>query len=277
MVVCPRPRLGWVEMAVGFPEGPSYPGHSPFIFSLCCHLTAEGQPTASSNSVACFLFLSSLARLRLLILILLLMSGNVHANPGPIFHCSVCAGNETWRGKSNVMLHLLQMGLSKVLTTFPLQIQNSWQFSLSDLPLCCVPTCNTVTPSSDSSDRYTSTAQSGPPLLMLHCRPILVFKLLIPRLPILYLLPLPPHHRPTLLVVLLRLLLPLPRTLAGFFNGMLEVFEPGALNYFTFFCPILLILSVFRNAILNIFLFPNSWILCSAFRSHLLPVWHSLS
>ena len=24
----PRPRLGWVEMAVGLPEGPSYPGHS---------------------------------------------------------------------------------------------------------------------------------------------------------------------------------------------------------------------------------------------------------
>ena len=25
----PRPRLGWVKMAVGLPEGPSYPGHSP--------------------------------------------------------------------------------------------------------------------------------------------------------------------------------------------------------------------------------------------------------
>ena len=34
----PRPRLGWVEMAVGLPEGPSYPGHSSFIFSLCCSL-----------------------------------------------------------------------------------------------------------------------------------------------------------------------------------------------------------------------------------------------
>ena len=31
---------------------------------------------------------------------LLLMSGNVHPNPGPIFPCSVCAGNVTWRGKS---------------------------------------------------------------------------------------------------------------------------------------------------------------------------------
>ena len=43
----------------------------------------------------------TLALLRLLlILLLLLMSGNVHPSPGPIFPCSVCAGNVTWRGKS---------------------------------------------------------------------------------------------------------------------------------------------------------------------------------
>ena len=60
------------------------------------------------------------------------------------------------------MLHLLQMGPSKVLTTFLLQIQNSWQLSLLELAPCCVPTCNTVTPSSDSSDMYTFTVQSGP-------------------------------------------------------------------------------------------------------------------
>ena len=45
---------------------------------------------------------------------------------------------------------------------------------------------------------------------MLHSRPILVLKLLIPRWPFLYLLPLPPHHRPLLLAVLLRLLLLFP-------------------------------------------------------------------
>ena len=44
---------------------------------------------------------------------------------------------------------------------------------------------------------------------MLHFRPTLVFKLIIPRRPILYLLPLPPHHRPLLLAILLRLLPPL--------------------------------------------------------------------
>ena len=28
----PRPRLGWIEMAVGLSEGPSYPRHSPLFF-----------------------------------------------------------------------------------------------------------------------------------------------------------------------------------------------------------------------------------------------------
>ena len=43
---------------------------------------------------------------------------------------------------------------------------------------------------------------------MLHSRPTPVFKFLIPLLPILYLLPLPPHHRSLLLAVLLCLLSP---------------------------------------------------------------------
>ena len=105
------------------------------------------------------------------------------------------------------MLRLLQMGLSKVLTTFLIQIQSSWQLSLLELPLCC----NTVTPpSSNSSGMYTSTVESGPPLLMLHSRPTLDSKPLIPHLPILYLLPLHSHHRPSLLAILLHLLPSLP-------------------------------------------------------------------
>ena len=56
------------------------------------------------------------------------------------------------------MLRLLQMGPSKVLTTLFIQIQSSWQLLLLELPPCR----NTVTPSSDSSDMYTSTVQSGP-------------------------------------------------------------------------------------------------------------------
>ena len=250
----PQPRLGWVEMAVGLPEGPSYPGHSPFIFSLCCPLNDRRRVAHSIFEIGRLfsLFLLScltLALLRLLILLLLLMSGNVHPNPGPIFPRSVCAGNVTWQGKSVqccacskwVHLRCSQLSLSNFRA---LGSSHSWS---------CPPCHNTVTPpSSDSSGTYTSTVESGPPLLMLHSCPTLVSKPLILHLPILYLLPLPSHHRPLLLAILLHLLSPLlPLNLSGFFNGMLEVFEPGALNYFTFFRPILSALSAFRNAILT--------------------------
>ena len=43
----------------------------------------------------------------------------------------------------------------------------------------------------------------------------------------------------------------LPLTFSGFSNGMLEVFEPGELNYSTFSRPILLTSSAFRKPILT--------------------------
>ena len=87
---------------------------------------------------------------------------------------------------------------------------------------------------------------------MLHSRATPVSKPPIPHLPILYLLPLPLHHRPLLFAIFLRLLPPLlALTLSGFFNGMLEVSVPGALNYFIFYRPIQLILSASRNPILT--------------------------
>ena len=87
---------------------------------------------------------------------------------------------------------------------------------------------------------------------MLHSHPTLISKPLIPHLPILYLLPLPLHLRPLLLAILLCLLPPLlPLTLSGFFNGMLEISEPGALNYFIFSCPTLSTLAASRNPILT--------------------------
>ena len=87
------------------------------------------------------------------------MSGNVHPNPGPIFPCSVCTGNMTWRSRSVlcctcskwVHLRCSQLSFSKFR---PLGSSHSWS---------CPPCRNTVTPSSDSSDMYTSTVQSGPP------------------------------------------------------------------------------------------------------------------
>ena len=195
-------------------QGSQLPRALPFIFSPCCPLSNRRRAARSffkigrqSSVFSC----SSLSCLLLLIFLLLLMSGNVHPNPGPIFSCSVCAENVTWRGKSVqcftcsnwIHLRYLQLSLSKFRT---LDSFHSWGFAP-----CCVPTRNTVTLSSDSSDTYTSTVQSGPHLLILHFRPTPVFKLLISRRPILYLLlPLPPHHRPLLLAVLLRFLLPLP-------------------------------------------------------------------
>ena len=103
---------------------------------------------------------------------------------------------------------------------------------------------------------YTFTVQSSPSSAN-TALPILVFKSLIPRRPTQYLFPLHPHHRPLLLAVLHRLLPCLPPSLSGLFNGMLEVFEPEALNYFTFFRPILLTLSVSRNPILTHLPFPG--------------------
>ena len=86
---------------------------------------------------------------------------------------------------------------------------------------------------------------------MQHSRPIFVFKLHIHLLSILFLLPLLPHHCLLFQVVLLRLLLPLPPTPTGLFNGMLEVSKPEALNCYVFFRPILLTLSVSRKTVLT--------------------------
>ena len=146
------------------------------------------------------------------------------------------------------MLRLLQMGPSNVLTTFLIQIQSSRQLSLLEL----LPCHNTVTPSSDSSDMYTSTVQTSPAsanaALSPHPRlqssyPSSAYSISSPSAPAPPSLApgcpsAPPASTPSL-------------TLSGFFNGVLEVFEPGALNYFTFFRPILSTLSAFRNPILT--------------------------
>ena len=218
-------------------RGSQLPRALPYIFSLCCPLNDRRRAAHSIHKIGrlTFHFLLSPALLRLLIVLLLLMSGNIHPNPGPIFPCFVCAGNVTWQGKSVlsctcskwVHLRCSQLSLSK------------FRALGSSHSRSCLPCRNTVTPSSDSSDTYTSTVQSGPPLLMLHSRITPVSKPPTPHLPILYLLPLPLHHRPLLLAILLHLLPPLlPLNPSGFFNGLLEVFEPGALNYFIFYRPI---------------------------------------
>ena len=191
-------------------RGSQLPRALPFIFSLCCPINDL------RRAAYCFLKIGrlfslfscpSLVRLRLLILLLLLMSGNVYPNPGLIFFCSVCAGNVTWRSKSVqcctcskwVHLRCSQLSLSKFRT---LDSSHSWSCPLAVSPLVTL----SLSPPTCIPPLYNLVLR----LLMLHFRPTLVSKPLIPRRPILNILTLLPHHRPLLLAVLLHLLLPLP-------------------------------------------------------------------
>ena len=175
------------------------------------------------------------------------MSGNVHPNPGPIFPCFVCTGNVTWQCKS-----VQCCACSKWIHLRCSQLSLSQFRALGSSHYCsCHPCRITVTPSSDSSDMYTSTVQSSPAsanaALSPHHRlqtsyPPSAHSISSPSAP-----PPPPlapgySSAPSASTP--------PLTLSGFFNGMLEVLEPGALNYSTFFCPILSTLSAFRNPIL---------------------------
>ena len=130
--------------------------------------------------------------------------------------------------------------------------------------------------SSDSSSWYTFIAQSGPLLLMQHLHPTLIFKLLIPIPPTLYLLPLHPHHRLMLLTVSLYLLLLLP------FPNSLRVFQWNAgglqarrtkLLHFISSHPVHLMYIQESNLNLSSY-FQIPWILCSAIRWHPLPIWY---
>ena len=100
---CPRPRLGLIEMAVGLPKSPSYLGHFPSFFRRASpphHHRRAANSFLKIGRLSSLFSCLSLACFRLLIVLLLLMSGNVQANLGPIYPCSVCAENVTWRGKS---------------------------------------------------------------------------------------------------------------------------------------------------------------------------------
>ena len=89
------------------------------------------------------------------------------------------------------------------------------------------------------------------PLLMLHSRPTLVSKPLIPHPPIIYLIPMPPHHRPLLLATILHLLTPLPPDSLKVLQWNAGGLRARALNYFTFSRPTLSTFSVSRNPILT--------------------------
>ena len=96
----------WVgsKWMLAFPRIPVTPGTPIHFFAML----PQNDRSRAAHSIfkigrlfSLFFFsCPSLTLFRLLILLLLLMSGNVHPNPGPIFPCSVCAGNVIWWGKS---------------------------------------------------------------------------------------------------------------------------------------------------------------------------------
>ena len=101
MVQSPTP-FGLGQNDCWLSRGFQLPWALPFIFLLCCPLNDCSRAAHSFFEIGCLfsLFLLSCLSLALLRLLVLLMSGNVHPNLGPIFACSVCTGNVTWRGKS---------------------------------------------------------------------------------------------------------------------------------------------------------------------------------
>ena len=229
-------------------RGSQLPRALHFIFLLCCPLNDRRRTAHSFLKIGHLFSLSlfscpSLACLCLLIL-LLLMSG------GPIFPCSVRAGNVTCWGKSVkcctcskwVHLRYSELSLSKFRT---LDSSHSWC-----CPPFCVPTRNTVTSSSDSSKMYTSTVQSRPSSTNAALSPHPCLQTSYPLSA--HSVSSPSAPSPPSLAAGCPSKPPLSSlTLSGFSNPMLEAFESEALNYSTFFRPILLTLSVSRNPILT--------------------------
>ena len=167
----------------------------------------------------------------------------------------MCAGNVTWRGRSVqcctcynwVYLKCSLLSFSRFRT---IGSSHSWSY-----PPCCVPAffgdptpTSTVTSSSDFSSWYTSTAQFGPLLLMQHSQSTLFLNLLSPFRPlrIFSLCTLTIASCSWLFLFTSCFLFP-SLTPSGFFNGMLVVSEPGALNWYTLFRLIPLTLFVSRN------------------------------
>ena len=155
----PQPRLGWVKWLWAFPRVPVTPGTPLHFFAM---LPPERMQTAAHSFFKIGRLFSPF--------LFSCPSSSPHFSPSlderkrlsqPWFHLFLLCVR--WKcdlvGQVSAMMHMLQMGPSKVLTAFPLQIQSSWQLSILELPPCR----NTVTPSSDPSDMYTSTVQSGPP------------------------------------------------------------------------------------------------------------------
>ena len=204
-------------MSVILSKGPSYSGNSPHTnyFLPCCPLNYCRKAARGLCKIgrlfSLFLFYLSLARI--FILLFLLMSSNVHPNPGSIFPCLVYAGNVTWRGKSVQCCTCFKWARLRCSLLFFSRFKALESFHSRSCPPCCIPVSfggttltNIVYSSLGSSSLYTFTVQpnpSGPSLPMQRSRITLVFKL--PTL-----LPLTSYPLPLIfLAVILYFLLPL--------------------------------------------------------------------
>ena len=152
-------RLGWVKMAVRLPEGPSYPGHSPHTnHFFAVHLNDCRRVARILFKIILSSSFSCLSLARLFILLLLLMSGDVHLYPCPVFPCSVCTGNVTWRGRSVQCCTWSNWVHLKCSLLFFSRFRTLGSSHSGSCPPCCVPAffgnptpTSTLTSSSDFS------------------------------------------------------------------------------------------------------------------------------
>ena len=102
--VVPDPVWVWSKWLLAFPKVPFTPGHCPRTNHIFAVLPPERMQQGSmqllQNRSPVFSLLPFSCPSSSSFLLLLLMSGNVHPKPGPVFSCSVCAENVTWRGRS---------------------------------------------------------------------------------------------------------------------------------------------------------------------------------
>ena len=98
------PRPVWVgsKWLLAFPRVPVTLGTpiTQTIFSPCSPLNDRRKVARSLFKIGLSSLYSYLSLARLFILLLLLMIGNVHPNPCPVFSYLVFAGNVTWWGRS---------------------------------------------------------------------------------------------------------------------------------------------------------------------------------
>ena len=85
------------------------------------------------------------------------MSGNVYFHPGPVYSCSVCAGNVIWRGWS---LHCCTC--SNWVHVRCSLLSSSWFSGLGSSHSCSCPRCH-VSASPGSPQPYNTVTSSGPP------------------------------------------------------------------------------------------------------------------